>query len=136
MRFRCFGLPCWDCTRVHSVAETSDPSSDDKLCEAVGGCLDRGADDHDDGADEDCLFAAEHVSEPDCSYGAEEAAEGVCTDLTALETKPCTGLDGLPVIAWIVAAWLVELPAGGLTVSISGKYLKKEPRVSRPPITP
>ena len=35
MRFRCFRLPCGNCTRVHAVSETGDPSSDNKLCKTV-----------------------------------------------------------------------------------------------------
>lgn len=40
------------------------------------------------------------------------------------------------VMPWMFEAWLAVLPGGGLTVSISGKWWRKEGRVRSPPITP
>lgn len=40
------------------------------------------------------------------------------------------------VMPWTLEDWVAVHPGGGLSVSIWGKYLRKEPSVKRPPRTP
>jgi hypothetical protein len=70
-----------------TIAKSCDPSPNDKLRQPVGRRLQCSADNHDNGASEDCLFASKHVSKPDGCYGAEETSQCVCANHDGLDCR-------------------------------------------------
>jgi hypothetical protein len=73
---RALGLVSWDRRCVHSVAETSDNSSDDKLCSCIMAlerkCLNCSAENHDCSTNDYAFPAPKSVTEYQHCYGAEK----------------------------------------------------------------